>query len=1089
MTARARCASCDAVVRATDRFCSECGTPIAAAQAAPVREAPAPPESASLQVPAASARALAEQRKVVTILFADLSGSTPLAEKLDPEDLREILGRYFNTLARQIQRYEGTIDKYIGDAIMCVFGAPISHEDDAERAIRAALAMQGAISRLNDDLEREHGVRLALRIGINTGEVVAGLLGGDVQRAYTVVGDAVNTAQRFESVAPLNEVLVSDSTRRLAAHAFEFETLPPVTLKGKSAPVAAYRVLRPRDEEIPPEASPLVGRQAELDQLRAALADALGGSGRCVAIVGEAGVGKSRLTAEFKAGLAAGIERLSGRCTSYETNTPFALLADLVRGAFRIGETDNEPTARTALIAGFDRYGDTLHESAMLLLLEVLGYGERSPLEAERKRALLIGILRSFLSRAAERVPFVIAAEDLHWADLASVAVLAELARDVLTLPCLFITTARPGWDAPWDAEVLQLEPLGASDARRLVEEILDETPGDDAIAAILERTGGNPFFIEELVRSMREVGAEQLPQSVQEVVEARIERLPDGPSRALQAAAVIGVTFWYRVLERLLPDEQVFAHVAELEQEAFVATREVRPELTYAFRQSLLRDVAYQTQLLATRRRMHRAVGEVIEELFGERADEFTDFLAYHYRRGDDNAKATTWLLRAGRRAQRLYANAEALDYLRDAAARSEGDTRAQGVAHEGIGDVLHVMSAYDDAIASYATARDAHGEEAAEDRARLLRKTGVIQHLQGLTAIADQTFETVLRELPAGSAGERARALFNLGEIHWRSGEYAQAIVRLTQALTEAERARDDDARAEALKQLGTVHVVSGDLATGLRHYLESLALYERLGDVLGQANVHSNIGLVRRRESRHRDAIVSYERALAIRERIGDQNGVFRSLNNLGEAYYLLGDLDAAAATFRRAHLIADRIGYATGVALARLGIGATLVQRGDAASGIPELLKAVGEFEAVGNKTNIFDAIRDLTDAYLEHAPGEAGLWAERALQLAEQLGAADKRAIALQLVGRAAAAAGESGRGAALLEASRELLLQGRDRQELARTLAALARAYEELPADDARRAAAASLREEARAIFVELGASLDLRRLERSAAR
>ena len=154
---------------------------------------------------------------------------------------------------------------------MCVFGAPISHEDDAERAIRAALAMQAAIQRLNDDLEREHGVRLALRIGVNTGEVVAGLLGGDVQRAYTVVGDAVNTAQRFESVAPLNEILVSETTRRLAIHSFEFETLPPVTLKGKAVPVAAYRVLRPRDEEIPPEASPLVGREAELTQLRAAL--------------------------------------------------------------------------------------------------------------------------------------------------------------------------------------------------------------------------------------------------------------------------------------------------------------------------------------------------------------------------------------------------------------------------------------------------------------------------------------------------------------------------------------------------------------------------------------------------------------------------------------------------------------------------------------------------------------------------------------------------------------------------------------------------------------------------------------------------
>src|SRR5919197_4434969 len=212
---RATCASCGASVRANDRFCASCGTPIAAANAPAPSVAPRAIESASLQVPDVGAAALGEQRKVVTILFADLSGSTPLAEKLDPEDLRRILAAYFNQLARQIRRYEGTIDKYIGDAVMAVFGAPLSHEDDAERAVHAALAMQQSIGKLNDDLDREHGVRLALRIGINTGEVVAGLLGGDVQSAYTVVGDAVNTAQRLESVAPLGGVIVSETTRRL----------------------------------------------------------------------------------------------------------------------------------------------------------------------------------------------------------------------------------------------------------------------------------------------------------------------------------------------------------------------------------------------------------------------------------------------------------------------------------------------------------------------------------------------------------------------------------------------------------------------------------------------------------------------------------------------------------------------------------------------------------------------------------------------------------------------------------------------------------------------------------------------------------
>ena len=286
----ATCATCGSAVRAKDRFCASCGTPIAAAQgssipasvAPPRTAAPAAPESSSLQVGALDASSLSEQRKVVTIIFADLSGSTPLAERLDPEDLRRILASYFNQLARQIRRYEGTIDKYIGDAVMAVFGAPLSHEDDAERAIRAALAMRDSIATLNGDLEREHGVRLALRIGINTGEVVAGMLGGDVQSAYTVVGDAVNTAQRLESAAPLDQIIVSETTRRLAIHSFEFEQMAPVQLKGKAALVTAYRVVRRRDEEIEPDASPLIGREAELARLREVLGTALLGAGRLV---------------------------------------------------------------------------------------------------------------------------------------------------------------------------------------------------------------------------------------------------------------------------------------------------------------------------------------------------------------------------------------------------------------------------------------------------------------------------------------------------------------------------------------------------------------------------------------------------------------------------------------------------------------------------------------------------------------------------------------------------------------------------------------------------------------------------------------
>src|SRR3989442_2817156 len=297
-SARLTCPACGARLRPAHRFCPNCG-------------APTTPPGTGLQV--APGTAVQEDRRLVSVLFADLSGSTPLAERLDPEDLRRILGAFFAALVRPIHRYEGTVEKYIGDAVMAVFGAPVSHEDDAERAVRAAVEMQSGLALLNDWLEREHGRRLALRIGISSGEVVSGLLAGEVQSAYTVVGDTVNTAQRLESIATPGEIVVGLTTYRLAGRAFEFEPLGPLTLKGKAQPVEAYRVVRSRDDALALESTPLVGRSYELALLRQALAEAVLGKGSALTVLGEAGGGKSRLIAAFTASLDRGGAPRAGR--------------------------------------------------------------------------------------------------------------------------------------------------------------------------------------------------------------------------------------------------------------------------------------------------------------------------------------------------------------------------------------------------------------------------------------------------------------------------------------------------------------------------------------------------------------------------------------------------------------------------------------------------------------------------------------------------------------------------------------------------------------------------------------------------------
>jgi len=1000
---------------------------------------------------------------VVTILFADLSGSTPLAEKLDPEELRGILGSYFGVLARQIQRYEGTIDKYIGDAVMAVFGAPISHEDDAERAVHAGLAMQASIGRLNDDLDTKYGVRLTLRIGVNTGQVVAGLLAGDVQRAYTVVGDAVNTAQRLESAAPLGQVLVSETTRRLAMHRFEFERREPIILKGKSEPVTTYRVVRELDTTIEPDATPFVGRQAELDQLAAALRQAREGRGTVIAIVGEPGVGKSRVLAEFRNTLPREIDRMTARCASYEQTTPYALVADFIRGAFGIHAADDEAAATAALNDGLKRYGQDVDPTVLAVIVEVIGYPARSALDPERKRALLVGFLRALMRRAALRAPFLLAAEDLHWADDASLRVLAELVGDASSLPCLFITTSRPSWAPAWPAQRIDVAPFDDAGGRELIEAVV-QSPVEVALAdSVLGRTGGNPFFIEEVVRELQTAGslierdgrigadphaAERLPATVQEVLEARLDRLPEAATRVVRPAAVIGRTFWYRVLARLLPEGSVSDGLGVLEAEAFVVPRATTPELTYAFRQALIRDVAYQVQLLSVRRKTHTAVGAAIETLFADRLDEFVDLLAYHYERGDEPKRALDWLMRAGDRAKGLFANIEALTMYGSALALAPDGSgpRDAGVIHERIGDVQLLQGRYDEAIASYTSAAARGGEPPDARRSALLRKGGNAMAMKGDYSGAFATFDLALA-LATHDDAERARVLVQLGQLHWRQGDPTAAREALTAGVSSGEAASADDAVAEGLKQLGNVALIGGDRGDATAYYRRSLAIYERLGDTPGLANVRSNLGVTYRRSGQWLEALAEFQQSLALRELMGDPWGIGTIHNNIGEVHRTRGEPVDAIAAYERALTVWSRIGYASGVALALTGLGAAQAESGDVERGIATLRDAEAKWAAVGSKTYLADlyqfvAAAELSRGGLDAAQGAA----ERSRQLAVEGGSTHMVAVADRILGEILVARGERTRGLVLLRLSRDALAELNEVPERMRAEAALARA-------------------------------------------
>ena len=1018
------CPSCGATARHNDRFCASCGRSLT---------------SASLQLGDVPDSSLVEQRKLVTVLFADLAASTTLGETRDPEDTRAIYERYFAALARQVRRYDGTIDKYVGDAVMAVFGAPVSHEDDAERAIRAGLAMQAAIANLNDDIERAHDLRLALRVGIYTGEVVAGLLASDVQHAYTVVGDAVNTADRFQKAAPPGEVVVSDMTRRLAREAFVFEALPPVAMKGKAVPAVPFRVVRPRDEEVLPELGRMVDAASELERLRSAFGEAVRGHGRVIDVTGEPGVGKSRLLLEFRRDLPIGVQRVVVRCASYQVTTPYAALADLVRGSFGIHASDPAGVAREKLVEGAARFRTYLSPELLTLLLGLLGFGERTAPAADLVRQLLVAATRDLLSNVTADAPLVIVFEDVQWMDRPTAAVVSDIALDVPQYACLLVTTSRASFPLEWRAERIELSPLADVDARALAKDLGADDISMELVERTLERTGGNPFFIEEVLRQLRDVGGTDVPATVQEVIQAHLDRLPTGPRHVIDVAAVIGRSFWLPLLRRLVSSKTLSEDLASLEQEGFLLRRTMRPELTYAFRQPLLQEVAYHAQLLSARRQLHAHVAAAIESLYAERIEEFTDVMAYHWARTDDHAKALEWLVRAGDRARSLYANDDALASYRAALERApDGATPlAAATILERIADVELLVGRYDDAIEACANAWRRARTTDAVLHARLVRKTGAAHRWKGDYAASLAALEQARATLDGADAAEAAHIALEEGMTQFHRGDYAGARAALERGTGLGRRAQLGDALAEGLKILGNVANNLGDLAAAMDAYQQSLTIYERLGDTKGIADVRSNIGNMHRRAGRYEDALAEHRRSLALRERIGHRWGVATNYNNIGEVFRSMGRPADAIPEFERALETWDSVRARAGAGLARMNLGAARVEAGDVERGRDDLRRALAQLD--GTKF-LPGAHRDL--AVAELAAGDvvaAAAHAEQALSLARAAGARQTEAQAERVLAQIAIARGDEDQARELLARSRKTFSELGEEAELART--------------------------------------------------
>jgi class 3 adenylate cyclase/tetratricopeptide (TPR) repeat protein len=651
--------------------------------------------------------AIEGERKQVSVLFCDIVASSALAAELGPEEFHLVIDRFFQIALAEVHRYEGTINQFLGDGFMALFGAPLAHEDHARRAVLAAL---GIVAQ----------TEVKIRIGINSGLVVVGTIGDDLRMDYTAFGDTTVLAARLQAAAAPGAVLVSQQTAGLVRGYFQLEEVTPVQVKERT--VRPLRVTGPgaRTDRIAAgdELSPFTGRDRELAELQRILEVAAGGEGQVAGLVGDPGLGKSRLAVEFRGLAEEDAAVLEGRCLSYGANIAYLPLFELVRNSCGIGADDSPDLVARKIELRMKAL--ELDVSLAHYLRHAFGLPAGDPglaaLDPQAIRARTFDALRQLLVASAARRPLVVLVEDLHWIDQTSQDFLAQFMDELPSAPIMVLVTYRPGYSPPWIGKSfssqLALRPLSPADSETIVASLLAD--GDrGAAAAIAERGEGNPFFLEELARANRDQASGPpgvtVPETVQQVLAARIDRLSPDQKAAIQVAAVLGREFSFDLAEEVWDGEgPLEAQLQKLKGVEFLRERHAATGRTFVFKHALTREVAYDGMLQARRRQLHGHAAAALEYSKDSQRFEHCELLAYHYSRSADPGQAIPYLAVAGNRARDRYANEEAIAVYSQAIGLIEqlDDGRrpdTYGAICESLGIVLVRLSRYDAAIAAY--------------------------------------------------------------------------------------------------------------------------------------------------------------------------------------------------------------------------------------------------------------------------------------------------------------------------------------------------------------------------------------------------
>ncbi|MCB8922530.1 MAG: AAA family ATPase [Ardenticatenaceae bacterium] len=1102
-----------------------------------------------------NAPSLAGEHRLVGILFANVHGLGKIADRLGPGQEAQIvasLNHYFVSTSQALEQYGGVINKIDlydhGDKLLVLFGAPIAHEDDAERAARAALGMQTVLSQLQTALPPQANLpdlHLSQHIGISYGYVFAGYVGSDWRHEYTVMGDQVNLSARLMAAAGHQQlatndqrpttILISSNVRRKVQAMLDLEPQGEVSLKGKSEPVPIFTV---RGARAVPETvrglgsmrSPLVGRAKEWQQLATAVTSLRNNRGQIITLLGEAGLGKSRLVEELRQHISPkqGINILEGRCLSYTESASYWVFQELLRQAINLHANEEPDVALHTLRHALDEIWPPNEIAANLpylanflnLPLDDSLQEKIRFLDAEALQRRTFVALRAMLEAYAQGHPLILVLDDIHWIDHASAQLLEFLMPVVNQLPMMWLLIFRPErhkscWDIREKAArefnfchtEISLKPLERDGSQALLQNLVGKTDWPLAMQdLLLDRTEGNPLYLEEVLRALindemlvngrtgqweivGDVASLKVPDTLQGVMMARLDRLPEPNRWTAQIASIVGRTFPYDVLSNISTGEQeqtVTPRLVQLQQSEIIEETQRAPELVYNFLHGLMQEVCYSSLAVRARREYHCRIAHYLE---ANRAGGWGDsrsilpVIAHHAYVGQDWPIALRYQIQAGWQARQLFANHEAIDHFTKALECTthmpEQDTlHSRLVIQASLGELLVNTSRYEEAEKqlenAYALATNLRDQDT---QAAVCRWMARSFELRGAYEQAFAWIARGLESLQQRQTPESAQLLLIAGLIHIRQGDYDQAIAQCRQALTIAEQLGEITARARAYNLLGITYLRS-DSQEAIAHFQQAYGLYQQAGDLYGQATSHNLVANAYFNLGQWQQADEDYQEARRLFEQIGDVYNLAMADNNLGGIALNRGQLDAALAFYREARQSLGKItasDYVLGIV--EMNLGATYIRRRELGQANQALNAAQDYFQKTQTREFLPELLRHQgRAALLAGKMYEASSAARKALHLARELAMRGEEGGACALLGEIAINQHAFEGAAEWLTQSVAILEEAGEEYMLARSRLWLAQAYAGLN----NRKRALALLVPALETFERLAASMDV---------